>query len=172
MWKSDVLPDRLLKLLYRHILHPHSATQDFGRRAAMTAERGLGGLFHTLEPAMDRLTRALYNSPDIVVLAFVVVLVVVMFQVLVWLKRIVVWWTRLAFRVALWACIVGLIAVVWQRGLQASLRDAVAIASALLGYAAVVKDIWVREYRRYDAQTRAGSRAGVSGAARAGYRIR
>jgi hypothetical protein len=109
-----------------------------------------------LEPLLDRVARALNNSPDFVVLIFVLIVAAIVLQLLVWVRRVIMWWTNLAFRLVFWLCLGLFISMVWQRGFEASLRDAVVIGGKIMGYAAVVKDIWLREYRKYEAQTRAG----------------
>ena len=58
----------------------------------------------------------------------------------------------MAFNLLFYAAIVGVAASVWQRGLEASWTDAVALAGTLAKYGGWVKDIWVREYRRYEEQ--------------------
>jgi len=155
------LPDTYLQFLHSYVLHQHAPFQALRRRAAAHAKEALAAAYPVVEPAMDRVARALHNSPDVVVLAFVVVLLVLVLQVLAWLRRLVVWWTRLAFRILFWACVVGLVAFVWQRGVEASLRDAVVLGSEVAGYLAAVRDIWVSEYRKYEAQGQApgGSRS-------------
>ena len=46
---------------------------------------------------------------------------------------------------------------VWQRGPEAVAADLAVLVRRLALYAAMVRDIWLTEYRKYDAQTRAGS---------------
>jgi len=157
-----LLPDPFLLFLQQHILRRDAPVQLLRRRAAAHAETGLNVAYRLLEPAMDRVTRALYDSPDIVVLGFVLVVAFVALQLMIWIKRVMMWWTRMVFRVFLWACIVGVIAVIWQRGVEASLRDAVVIASKIAGYAAVLKEVWIREYQKYDAQAQAGRRPNMA----------
>lgn len=105
-------------------------------------------------PVLDRLTQALYNSPDIVVLGFFCLILLLVFQILSWLRRALVFWTRLACRMAFYAGLVALAASVWQRGLEASWADALAIGGTLLKYGSWVKDIWMKEYRKYEEQGR------------------
>lgn len=105
-----------------------------------------------LGPVLDRLTQALYSSPDIVVLGFFCLILLLVFQILAWLRRALVFWTRLAFRMAFYAGLVALAASVWQRGLEASWSDAVAIGGTVLKYGGWVKDIWMKEYRKYEEQ--------------------
>lgn len=125
-----------------------------------------------LAPLLDRLTQALYSSPDIVVLGFFCLILVLVFQVLSWLRRALVFWTRIAFRMVFYAGLVALAASVWQRGLEASWSDAMAVGATLLKYGGWVKDVWMSEYQKYEQQgqqTRGGYSSPRAGAgARAG----
>jgi hypothetical protein len=123
-----------------------------------------------LGPVLDRLTRALYSSPDIVVLGFFCLVLVLVFQIMSWLRRALMFWTRIAFRMAFYAGLAAVAASVWQRGLEASWSDAVAIGGALFKYGGWVKDIWMNEYRKYEEQGQKGS--GYSGAQAGGWRNR
>ena len=69
-------------------------------------------------------------------------------------------WMRLAFRLAGWSLVVLLLAAAWQRGLEQSAQDVFAVAMRVVGYAAVVRDVWVREYERYQEQERVGGARG------------
>ena len=103
-------------------------------------------------PFLDRVARAAYNAPDVVVLLFVLVLVVLVLQVLSMVRRLLAWWTRLLFRLLFWAGIVVMVSAVWQRGLERSAEDAAAIVGRLYGYASFVGDIWRAEYNKYQQQ--------------------
>lgn len=123
-----------------------------------------------LGPVFDRLTQALYGSPDIVVLGFFCLILVLVFQILSWLRRALVFWTRIAFRMAFYAGLAALAASVWQRGLEASWSDAVAIGATLLKYGGWVNDIWMNEYRKYEEQGQ--KRGGHPGAQAGSWRNR
>lgn len=141
------------------------------RQITSTFHSALAMMAPVLGPIFDRLAQALYSSPDIVVLGFFCVILVVVFQVLSWLRRALVFWTRIAFRMTFYAGLVALAASVWQRGLEASWADAVAIGGMLLKYGGWVKDIWINEYRKYEEQGQ--KRGGYSGAqATGGWRNR
>lgn len=123
---------------------------------------------------MDRTLQAIQNSPDAVVLAFALTALVVAIQVMFAIQRTMVWMTRLALRMVGWAVVIAVVAVVWRRGPEATIRDLVVVVSKITGYATVVKDIWVSEYNRYDAQTKGASLAGQRATATAagGYGAR
>lgn len=103
-------------------------------------------------PVLDRIARAAYNAPDIVVLLLVVVFAVLFLQVLSLLRRLVAWWTRMLFRLMFWSGVVLVLAAVWQRGPLQSAQDAAAIVGRLYGYASFVGDIWRAEYNKYQQQ--------------------
>lgn len=44
----------------------------------------------------------------------------------------------------------------WQRGFEESARDVVLVGGKVAGYAAVVKDIWLTEYKKYEGQQNMG----------------
>lgn len=119
---------------------------------------------------MDRTVQAIQNSPDAVVLAFALTVLVVMIQVMFAIQRTMMWMTRLALRMVGWAMVIAVVAIIWRRGPEATIRDLVIVVSKITGYATVVKDIWVSEYNRYDAQTKGASLAGQRATATAaGY---
>lgn len=105
-------------------------------------------------PMLDRLTQALHDSPDIVVLGFFVVILLLVVQLLSWISRVMMFWTRLAFRILFWSAVVAVASVVWQRGIGTTIGDLVNIGGKLMGYAVIVKDIWIREYQKYEAQSK------------------
>ncbi|KAI1634929.1 hypothetical protein F4809DRAFT_616184 [Biscogniauxia mediterranea] len=114
-----------------------------------------------VEPLFERTLLALQNSPDFVVLAAAVGTIFVVFQMIAWVHRTMMFFTRLALRMMFWTIVAGLIAFAWQRGPEAVIRDIVVFVSKLTGYATVVREIWWSEYQRYDAQTRSASTAGA-----------
>ena len=70
-------------------------------------------------------------------------------------------WMRLAFRLLGWSLVILLLATAWQRGLEQSAQDVFAAAMRVMGYAAVVRDVWVREYERYQEQERMSGARGT-----------
>lgn len=109
-----------------------------------------------IQPFLERLNTALTNSPDVVILIFVVLLLFLTLQMLAWMRRMVAWVTGLMFRLVFWSFILGIVAVVVQRGPEQTVRDAVVVVSKVAGYGAALRDVWITEYRRYEAQQNAG----------------
>lgn len=117
-----------------------------------------------LRPVLDRAAQALINSPDVVVLATVVLVLLLALQVLLWVRRVVAWFTSLVFRLVFWSCAAAVVAAVWQRGPDRAARDLAEFVGVASGYATLLyrytRDVWLREYERYEAQQSQGVRAG------------
>ena len=109
-------------------------------------------IYPFVRPFVDRLTLALYNSPDIVILGFALVVLFLTIQVLGYIRRATMWAAGIAFRLVFYAVIVAVVAGVWQRGLENSLKDAVAFCSSAAGFMVTLKDFWLQEYKKYDVQ--------------------
>lgn len=109
-----------------------------------------------LDPLLARLDAILTNSPDIVVLFVLVLVLVLVVQVLAWVRRVMLWITGLVFRALFWAAVVAGLAFVWQRGPEQTVRDVVVVVSKVAGYGAALRDVWLSEYRRYEAQETQG----------------
>ncbi|CAJ2513835.1 Uu.00g019540.m01.CDS01 [Anthostomella pinea] len=154
---SGFLPEPTARLLHDHILHPNSTLSTLRNHISALSRRTLGLLTPYIAPLLERSIQALHDSPDVVVLAFLLAVLVVAIQAMLWVHRTMMFFTRLAMRLVWWAVVAGLLAAVWQRGPETAARDVVVFVSKAVGYAAVVKDIWMSEYQRYDAQTRGGS---------------
>ncbi|ERS96067.1 hypothetical protein HMPREF1624_07603 [Sporothrix schenckii ATCC 58251] len=182
------LPDSVSDLLQEYAFRDGAPLQLFSAALAQQAARAADAVspytapltaratssFVTMvTPVLDRIARAAYNAPDVVVLLLVVVMAVLAIQVLSLLRRLVAWWTRLLFRLLFWSGVVLVLAAVWQRGPLQSAQDAAAIAGRLYGYASFVGDIWRAEYNKYQQQqvqaqaANGGGTGGGSGAAAA-----
>ncbi len=97
---------------------------------------------------LDSIADLLASSPTIVSAVLVLLLAFLILQLLSLAKRVVLFWTRLAFRLAFYAGAVLLASVVYQRGLERSAADAMAVAGALAGWVAGLAGFWAEEYRK------------------------
>jgi hypothetical protein len=101
-----------------------------------------------LAPLLEKLTTLLSNSPTIVAATATLVIAILILQILSIIKRIMLFWTRLAFRLVFYA-LVGLVAsMVWQRGVERTIRDVVVVGSQVGGWVAGVVSFWWEEYER------------------------
>ncbi|KAL2019503.1 hypothetical protein VTK56DRAFT_9619 [Thermocarpiscus australiensis] len=149
---KDVLPPETLSFLQTHLLHLSSSPLLSHGLAALRAR--LSALPAQMAPlltaALDRLLALVSDSSssNVVAAALVLVLAALLLQVLALLRRLLLFATRLALRAAFWSAAVLLAAAVYQRGLQASARDALALLDALSGWVVGVAEVWWREYER------------------------
>lgn len=161
----EALPPPLVSFLRAHLLDPSSPSQHLLQRFTPV----LTQLTSLLTPLLDRLAAALAASPDLVVLAFFLGVVVFVFQVLAYLRRLMMWWTRMAMRLVFWSAVVAGGAVVWRRGVEASLADAVYWGGKVAGFAEGVKGVFWAEYQRYEEMERNKGQGGGGAGTRRGW---
>ena len=166
------LPDHSVEFLQQHIFNPASTTQQLRRYILSTFQIAFNAMVVALSPLADRLIQALYNSPDVVVLIFFLVLLFILAQVALLVHRVMMFFTRLAYRLLFWATIAALAAVVWQIGPEATARYSIVIGSKIVGYLAGLVAVFQQEYQKYDAQAKAqpGSGATYSSSGRSGWK--
>ncbi|KAH7170832.1 hypothetical protein EDB81DRAFT_181106 [Dactylonectria macrodidyma] len=149
---SAFLPADLVATINNHILDPSSPVQVLQRGAVAQLQHLLSAAYPVLQPLFERLLDAMAENQGLVgVIASLLVLATVL-VVLNWIRRLLMWWTRLALRVASWAALVAIAAWVWDRGVFESARDVAVGGGKIVGYLAFLKDVWVDEYNRYEAQ--------------------
>jgi hypothetical protein len=156
-------------LLNQHVLNPSSPFQTLRRQFADLLSTLYNEIMSPLlRPVLDRVMQALNNSPDVVILAFAVVILLLALQVLLWVRRVVAWFTALVLRLVFWSCVAAVVAAVWQRGPDQAVKDLAAFVGVVAGYAGLVyrytKNVWLKEYERYEAQQQ-----GYGAAAGQGY---
>lgn len=157
---SAFLPPELVDSIHTHLLHPHAPLQVLKRNAIIQAQRLFNAAYPVLQPLFERLLNVMAENQGLVgVIASLLVLATVL-VVLNWIRRLLLWWTRLTLRIASWAAFVAVAAWVWDRGVFESARDVAVVGGKIVGYLALLKDVWVDEYNRYEAQQ---GMAGASG---------
>ncbi|KAF4498769.1 nuclear pore assembly and biogenesis domain containing protein [Fusarium agapanthi] len=161
---TALLPPELADSIQKHILHPRSPVQIIARNVLDQAQSLLDTAAPLLEPLFDRVMILLAENQGLVgVIASLVVLATVVI-ILNWIRRLLMWWTRVAMRIATWAFLLALAAWIWERGVFESARDMAVMGGKIVGYLAVIKDVWLQEYDRYEAQQgMAGTRGTASG---------
>jgi hypothetical protein len=136
--------------VHEHVTHPSSVLLLL-KRQALSSLAMVSPLF---QPAIDAASRFAYEQPAAVAVASFVAILALVFVVLNWVRRVVMWWARITARLAFIALAVAVASGVYQRGIMACARDAVVVGAKIVGYLAVVKDVFLAEYERYDAQSR------------------
>ncbi|RSL67437.1 hypothetical protein CEP54_003225 [Fusarium duplospermum] len=162
---SALLPPDLVDSINKHVLHPRAPVQILLRHVLVQAQNLLDTAAPIIEPLFDRLMTAMAENQGLVgVIASLLVLATFLI-ILNWIRRLLMWWTRLAMRVATWAILFAIAAWVWERGVFESAKDMAIAGGKVAGYLAVIKDVWLEEYNKYEAQQgMAGSSGTRSGA--------
>ncbi|KAF4505005.1 hypothetical protein G6O67_007003 [Ophiocordyceps sinensis] len=154
---AGLLPPELAGPVRQHLLHPQSPLQACRRHVVAYARAAAAA---AADVALGLAAENQGLAGGLALLALLAAALVVVH----WVGRLVMWWTRVALRLASWAIVAALAAWVWNRGPAASLTDAVVLAGRVLGYLAVLKDVWLEEYNRYEGQQRHEPRGGGHGA--------
>ncbi|KAI9051084.1 hypothetical protein LZ554_005190 [Drepanopeziza brunnea f. sp. 'monogermtubi'] len=94
-------------------------------------------------PALNRAAVLAHESPAIVSLGVLLLVLLVAMQILAFCRRVMMFWARVVVRLVFWGVVGALVSLVWQRGLERTVGDAVAWGVRL-------KDVWWREYRRWE----------------------
>ncbi|GKU00176.1 hypothetical protein FLAG1_04563 [Fusarium langsethiae] len=164
---TALLPPELAETVQKHILHPRSPVQIVARNVLVQMQKVIDTVTPILEPIIDRVLILLAENQGLVgVIASLLVLATVVI-ILNWIRRLLMWWTRMAMRIVTWAFMFALAAWIWERGVFESARDMTVIGARIVGYLAVIKDVWLQEYDRYEAQQgMAGTRGPASGRSR------
>ncbi|KAI0189778.1 hypothetical protein EV127DRAFT_366153 [Xylaria flabelliformis] len=163
---QGILPEQTLQLLHDHVLHPSSTLRTIYAHTLFGMQRLAEFLQPVVQPLAERAVNALQDSPDFVFLGILLAIIFVAFQIMLWVQRTISFFTRLAFRAVLYILIGLVIMAAWQRGPEAVANDVVVVLRKLVGYGAIVKEIWLSEYQKYESQTRAGAGAGGFGGGR------
>ncbi|ORY66299.1 uncharacterized protein BCR38DRAFT_429833 [Pseudomassariella vexata] len=157
---EGILPEQTVQLIHDHILHPSAPFQLVKRQVTFGVQQAYTFLYPLIVPLVDRAMQKLNDSPDFVLLGALLTFLAIAVQVTFWVHRIIMFWTRLAMRMVMWGALAVVIAMLWQRGPEAVAKDVVVVVSKAAGYATIIKEIWLREYARYNEQTQNGHRVG------------
>ncbi|KAL7790989.1 hypothetical protein V8C37DRAFT_383099 [Trichoderma ceciliae] len=153
---ASLLPAEIMALIDTHVLDPQSAVQMLKRHALVQARRSADVLLPLLQPLIDRALSLLAEHQGALDMLVPLVVLITTLVVLNWIRKIILWWTRLAFKAVFWAAMVAMVAWVWNRGVLVSARDATVVGAKVLGYMAVLKNVWLDEYKRYEVQQASG----------------
>ncbi|KAM0287758.1 hypothetical protein ACHAQH_000290 [Verticillium albo-atrum] len=155
---EGLLSPETLDFLHSAALHPHSPVQIFKRHTAIKLQQALNIAYVFLAPLIDRALALLTASPGVVSLIAFISLLAAAWIVLGWIRRIMMFATRMVFRMVFWAAVVAVGSAVWRNGVFETFRDAVVVGGKIWGFLAVAKDVWVGELRRYEEEARVQGR--------------
>ncbi len=103
-----------------------------------------------LLPYLNRAAALAQESPAIVSLGALLLVLIIAMQILAFFRRMMMFWIRLIVKLGSWGAIGILLGVVWQRGLGRTAMD-------LAAWTEELRAVWWREYRKWeDYQNRDG----------------
>ncbi|KAM0330035.1 hypothetical protein ACHAQA_004206 [Verticillium albo-atrum] len=155
---QGLLSPETLDFLHSAALHPHSPVQIFKRHTAIKLQQALNIAYVFLAPFIDQALALLTASPGLVSLAAFIALLAAAWIVLGWIRRIMLFATRMVFRAVFWGAIVALASVVVRNGVFETIKEGVVLGGKVVGFLAVAKDVWVGEMRRYEEEARVQGR--------------
>ena len=156
---AALLPPELNDFIQTHILHPRSPVQHIARQAKIVLANFFKVLQPVIESLFDRLIYAINENQGTTGLLLVVAVITAVVVIMSWIQRMMMWWTRFLLKLGTYAVLAIVVAAVWQRGLMTTARDLVVFGSKLVGYGAVLKDVWMEEYDRYESQSAGAGRS-------------
>lgn len=109
-------------------------------------------LYPMVLPLLNRAAVFTQDSPAIISVGILVLLLVISVQILNFARRILMFWTRLVMRLTFWGGLAVLGMVVWQRGVATT-------AMEVVGWTRELADLWLREYRRWEGYQNQGQAA-------------
>lgn len=96
-----------------------------------------------LVPHLNTLTQWAYTLPSIMTVCLFVLSLFIILQIFNFIRRIIAFWLRLAMKISVWALIMIIVSLVWQRGLERSLGE-------LGDWGREIVNVYWREYERWE----------------------
>ena len=147
-----MLPGDAARFLHDNVLNPQSPVQGFRRAGSQASQSAYRTVWPVVEPVLDRVTQALYNSPDLLVVIYFLAGMFLFLQIALWMHRFMMFWVRLIWRIFFWACVAALVAAVWQVGPEAAAKQAWVLGGRLFGALSAIAAVFQQEYKKYEAQ--------------------
>ncbi|KAG5916992.1 hypothetical protein E4U09_006666 [Claviceps aff. purpurea] len=148
---TELLPPDLAASLRQHLFNPRAPLQIYKRQLSWYLHRGLASIQPHVQPLVDRLTDLVFDNQSLMGMVVLLAVLAGVVMVMNWIRRLVMWWTRLALRAVFWAGVMLVVAWVWNRGVGESLREGAVVGGKVVGYLGLLRDFWVQEYERYEA---------------------
>ncbi|KAL5615647.1 hypothetical protein BROUX41_005685 [Berkeleyomyces rouxiae] len=143
---QGLVPDDILAIVHTHILSPSSPVQQLRRSATLLIQSATA----YATPLLDA-----ESTSSLIPLVSLSISFAISILMLVWVYRMIAFWTRLALRAVFWGIVFAIAASVYQRGLGNCLADILGAVGKIVAYGSLVKDIWMSEYERWEAQAEA-----------------
>ncbi|ROT35589.1 hypothetical protein SODALDRAFT_328957 [Sodiomyces alkalinus F11] len=147
-----------LDFIHKTTLHPHSPVQIFKRHSAVYLQKILTVAYVFFAPIIDAMFAVLSRSPELASLAVFAFSLAAAWVVLGWIRRLAAFATRLVLRAVFWSFVIALASVVVRNGFYETFKDVVVFGGKVVGFLAVAKDVWLREFRRYEEEAKVQGR--------------
>ncbi|KAH8808222.1 hypothetical protein F5884DRAFT_360650 [Xylogone sp. PMI_703] len=100
-------------------------------------------LYPVLLPYLNQLAVLAQDSPAVVSFGALLLLLIIAIQIINFVHRIIMFWTKLIMRLFFWTAVAIIVAMVWQRGLARTVDDVSQWGDEL-------KTVWWQEYRKWE----------------------
>lgn len=160
---TELLPPDLAVSVRTHLLNPRAPFQIYKQALLTQINNTISSLMPYLQPIIDKLFAIIVENQGVTGFVVLLCLMTAVVVVLNWIRRLILWWTRLVMRMVFWSAVVVVLAWVWNRGVMESVKDGVVVGSKVMGYLAVLKDFWLQEYERYEARGEGRTGYGMGG---------
>ncbi|TWU77114.1 hypothetical protein ED733_008244 [Metarhizium rileyi] len=149
---TELLPPDLALSVRTHLLNPGAPFQVYKHAALAQVQTWLASLAPVAQPVVDKALALAVENQGVTGIVALLCLLTAVVVVMNWVRRLILWWTRLVMRVVFWSVVVVVLAWVLRRGVAESVMDAVVFGGKVVGYLSVLKDFWWQEYERYEAR--------------------
>jgi hypothetical protein len=149
---TELLPPDLALSVRTHLLNPRAPFQIYKQALLAQLQAWVSALTPHVQPLVDKLLALVFDNQGVTGIVALLCLLTAVVVVMNWIRRLILWWTRLVLRLVFWSAVVVLLAWVWNRGVMESVADAAVVGGRVAGYLGVLKDFWWQEYERYEAR--------------------
>ncbi len=152
----SVLPEDTLRTVapyvQSYILADSSPVQIVNRRLISILTPLMESLYPIFQPVLATIATILDDPEGFANIAIAIGAVAAIFLIVSSILRTLTWFARATMRLAYYAVLVALAAMVYQRGVLVCARDAIAFVQSAVNYSVLIKDFFLAEYDRYDQQ--------------------
>lgn len=154
---ASLLPEELSSFIHNHILNPHGPFQTYKREAQAQLERLLTALYPIVQPVLEKILALVSDNQGAVGVAATLALAAAVIIILNWVRRLMLWWTRMVFRLMFWSLVIAVAAIVVQRGPMQTAKEVVVVGSKIVGWISAVQQA-MQQQQQYGEQFSQGGR--------------
>ncbi|KAK0671409.1 hypothetical protein QBC41DRAFT_315706 [Cercophora samala] len=144
----SALPDPVAKELQAVFAPGSQFRRELGSFGDWISDAVNNQFWPSVEPAMNRLAGFFHHSPEMVSALVALATLVAVIQIVRLASRVVRFWTRVAMRLAFWSVVFMLVSIVWNRGLEQTIRDLVLLGTGLYRWGERAGQVFWDEYEK------------------------